>query len=154
LQWSPSSCPGARLGCSLLLLAAHASRRASVLLARVLAVFTGLTVLFVVSGEILALRTPYLSVHRYARALLDGPWNSFFWAELGLLFLAGIVSLAMAWRKKVSIIVAAATALLLCAAVFLERFLVLVPGRRTVWGCPGQPARITRRRSNGQCWSG
>ena len=127
---------GGAAGCSLLLLAAHASRRASALLARVLAVFTGLTVLLVVWGEILALRTPYLSVHRYARTLLDGPWNSFFWAELGLLFLAGIVSLAMAWRKKVSIILAAATALLLCAAVFLERFLVLVAWQTHGLGLP------------------
>jgi len=127
---------GGAAGCSLLLLAAHASRRASVLLARALAVFTGLTVLLVVSGEILALRTPYLSVHRYARALLDGPWSRLFWTELGLLFLAGMVSLAMAWQKKVSIVLAAATALLSCAAVFLERFLVLVAWQTHGLGLP------------------
>jgi molybdopterin-containing oxidoreductase family membrane subunit len=127
---------GGAAGCSLLLLAAHPSRRASVLLARVLAVFTGLTVLLVVLGEIFALRTPYLSVHRYARALLDGPWSSSFWAELILLFLAGIVSLTMAWRKKVPVILAAATALLVCAAVFFERFLGLVAWQTHGLGLP------------------
>jgi Ni/Fe-hydrogenase subunit HybB-like protein len=116
---------GGAAGCSLLALAAHASRRASVITTR-LGVFTGITVLLVVTGQILALRTPYLSVHRYARALLDGPWSRFFWAELGLLFLSGIISLAMAWRKKVPVVLAATTALLVCAAVALERFLVLV----------------------------
>jgi Ni/Fe-hydrogenase subunit HybB-like protein len=132
---------GGAAGCSLLLLAAHASRRASVLLARVLAVFTGLTVLLVVSGEILALRTPYLSVHRYARALLDGPWSSSFFAELGLLFLSGIVGLTMAWLKKVPVILAATTALLVCAAVSLERFLVLVAWQTHGLGLPWPAGR-------------
>ena len=117
---------GGAAGCGLLLLAAHACSRASVIATRMLGVFTGITVLLVVTGQILALRTPYLSVHRYARALLDGPWSRFFWAELGLLFLSGIISLAMAWRKKVPVVLAATTALLVCAAVALERFLVLV----------------------------
>ena len=117
---------GGAAGCSLLALAAHAHRRASVLLARVLAVLTGLTVLLVVSGEILALRTPYLSVQRYARALLDGPWSGLFWAELVLFFLAGIVGLAMSWRKTISLAWVGTRALLVCAAVFLQRFLLLV----------------------------
>ncbi|MGB8299291.1 MAG: NrfD/PsrC family molybdoenzyme membrane anchor subunit [Polyangia bacterium] len=117
---------GGAAGCSLLLLAAHGSGRASVFTARMLAVFIGVSALLVVTGQILALRTPYLSVHRYARAQLDGPWSRLFWAEVILLFLAGIVSLAMAWRKKVPLILAATTALLVCAAVALERFLVLV----------------------------
>ena len=127
---------GGAAGCGLLLLAAHASRRASVSAARALAVFTGLTVLLAVAGEILALRTPLLSVHRYSRALLDGPWSSFFFGELGLLFLSGIISLAMAWRKKVPLILAATTALLVCAAVAFERFLVLVAWQTHGLGLP------------------
>jgi Ni/Fe-hydrogenase subunit HybB-like protein len=127
---------GGAAGCSLLALAAHASRRASVITTRLLAVFTGITVLLVVTGQILALRTSYLSVHRYARALLDGPWSRSFWAELGLLFLSGIVSLAMAWRKKVPVVLAATTALLVCAAVALERFLVLVAWQTHGLGLP------------------
>ena len=95
---------GGAAGCSLLALATRASTRASVSLARLVAVLTGLTVLFVVSGEILALRTPYPSVQRCARALLDGPWSWLFWTELVLFFLAGIVSLAISWRKTVSVI--------------------------------------------------
>ncbi len=65
-----------------------------------LAVLTALTVLLVVSGEILALRTPYPSVQRYARALLDGPWSKLFWAELVLFFLAAIVSLVIMAGKQ------------------------------------------------------
>jgi Ni/Fe-hydrogenase subunit HybB-like protein len=113
-------------GCGLLALAVRAPERASVPLARALAVLTGLMVLLVVSGEILALRTPYPSVQRYARALLDGPWSWLFWTELVSLFLAGIVILAASWRKTVSVTWAATTALLVCAAVFIERFLLLV----------------------------
>ena len=125
-------------GCSLLLiaLAAQAPRQASVFVARALAVLTGLAVLLVVSGEILALRTPYLSVQRYACALLDGPWSSFFWTELVLFFLAGIVCLATAWRKTASLAWAAITALLVCAAVFLQRFLVLVVWQTHGLGLP------------------
>jgi Ni/Fe-hydrogenase subunit HybB-like protein len=129
---------GGAAGCSLLLiaLAAHAPRRAGVFVARVLSALTGLTVLLVVSGEILALRTPYLSVQRYARALLDGSWSSFFWAELILFFLAGIVCLATSWRKAISLAWAAIAALLVCAAVFLQRFLVLVAWQTHGLGLP------------------
>ena len=125
-------------GCGLLLiaLAAHARRQASVSMARALAVLTGLTVLLVVSGEIVALRTPYLSVQRYARALLDGPWSNVFWTELVLFFLAGIVCLATAWRKPASLAWAAITAMLICAAVFLQRFLVLVAWQTHGLGLP------------------
>jgi Ni/Fe-hydrogenase subunit HybB-like protein len=125
-------------GCSvvLLALAAHAPRRASLSVARALAVLTGLTVLLVVSGEIVALRTPYLSVQRYARALLDGPWSRFFWVELVLFFLAGIVCLATSWRKTISLAWAAITTLLVCAAVFLQRFLVLVVWQTHGLGLP------------------
>ena len=127
---------GGAAGCSLLwlALAGHAPR-ASVTMARALAVLTGLTVLFVVSGEVLALRVPYLSVQRYARALLDGPWSGFFWAEL-VFFLAGIVCVAAAWRKTVSFGWAAIAALLVCAAVFLQRFLVLVAWQTHGLGLP------------------
>jgi molybdopterin-containing oxidoreductase family membrane subunit len=128
---------GGAAGCSVLLLAlASAPRQASVSMARVLAVLTGLAVLLVVSGEILALRTPHLSVQRYARALLDGPWSSFFWTELVLFFLAGIVCLATSWRKTISLAWAAITALLACAAVFLQRFLVLVAWQTHGLGLP------------------
>jgi Ni/Fe-hydrogenase subunit HybB-like protein len=129
---------GGAAGCSLLLIAltASAPRQASVFVARALAVLTGLTVLLVVSGEILALRTPYLSVQRYARALLDGPWSSFFWTELVLFFLAAIVCLATSWRKTASLAWAAITALLVCAAVFLQRFLVLVAWQTHGLGLP------------------
>jgi Ni/Fe-hydrogenase subunit HybB-like protein len=136
-------------GCSvvLLALAAHAPRRASLSVARALAVLTGLTVLLVVSGEIVALRTPYLSVQRYARALLDGPWSRFFWVELVLFFLAGIVCLATSWRKTISLAWAAITALLVCAGVFLQRFLVLVAWQTHGLGLPWpagtyQPTRV------------
>lgn len=117
---------GGAAGCSLLALATRAPAPARVSLARILAVLTSLTVLLVVFGEILALRTPYASVQSYARALLNGPWNHLFWAELVLLFLAAIISLAMSWRKTVPAFWASTTALLVCAAVLLERFLVLV----------------------------
>ena len=129
---------GGAAGCSVLLLAltAHAPRRAGAFVARALSVLTGLTVLLVVSGEILALRAPYLSVQRYARALLDGPWSSFFWTELVLLFLAGIVCLATSWRKAISLAWAAITALLVCPAVFLQRFLVLVAWQTHGLGLP------------------
>ncbi len=127
---------GGAAGCSLLVLAARAAARARVLLERVLAVLISLTVLLVVSGEILALRTPYLSVQRYARALLDGPWSGFFWTQLVLFFLAAIICLAMTWRKTVSPAGAAITALLVCAAVFLQRFLVLVAWQTHGLGLP------------------
>ena len=117
---------GGAAGCSLLALAAHAHTRASVFMARIVTVLTGLTVLLVVSGEILALRTPYLSVQRFARAWLEGPWSGLFWTELVLLFLAGIVGVVMPWRKTVSVIWSATTASLVCVAVFLQRFLLLV----------------------------
>jgi molybdopterin-containing oxidoreductase family membrane subunit len=125
-------------GCSLLsiALAAQAPRQAGVFVARALSALTGLTVLLVVSGEILALRTPYLSVQRYARALLDGPWSSFFWTELVLFFLAGIVCLATSLRKTVSVAWAAIIALFVCAAVFLQRFLVLVVWQTHGLGLP------------------
>ncbi len=114
---------GGAAGCSLLALATRAPTRANVL--RLLGVLTSLTVLLVVAGEILALRTPYSSVQRYARALLDGPYRNLYWAELVLFFLAAIMSL-VTWRKTASGIWSAITALLVCAAVFIERFLVLV----------------------------
>ncbi len=117
---------GAAAGCSLLALAVHAHRRANLFMARTVAVLTALAVLLVVSGEILALRTPYLSVQRYAHALLEGPWSGLFWAELVLFFLAGMIALAMSLRKTVSLIGTATTALLVCTAVSLERFLLLV----------------------------
>ena len=132
---------GGAVGCSLLLLAAHGSRRASVFAARVLAVLAGVTALLVVTGQILALRLPYLSVQRYAHALLDGPWSRLFWAELILFFLSGIVSLAMAWRKKVPFILAATIALLACGAVALERFLVLVAWQTHGLGLPWPAGR-------------
>jgi hypothetical protein len=75
-------------------------------------------------------------VQRYACALLDGPWSSFFWTELVLFFLAGIVCLATAWRKTASLAWAAITALLVCAAVFLQRFLVLVVWQTHGLGLP------------------
>jgi hypothetical protein len=90
----------------------------------------------VVSGEILALRTPYPSVQGYARALLDGPWSNLFWAELVLFFLAAIISLATSWRKTASVIWAATTAMLVCTAVFIERFLVLVAWQTHGLGLP------------------
>ena len=127
---------GGAAGCSLLALAAHAHRRASVSMARLLAVLTALTVLFVVSGKILALRTPYPSVQRYAHALLEGPWSRLFWTELVLFFLAGMVALAMSWRKTTSLAWAGTTALLVCAAVFLQRFLVLVAWQTHGLGLP------------------
>jgi Ni/Fe-hydrogenase subunit HybB-like protein len=129
---------GGAAGCSVLLLAltASAPRKASVSVSRALSVLTGLTVLLVVSGEIVALRTPYLSVQAYARALLDGPWSSFFWTELVLFFLAGIVCLATSWRKTISLAWAAITTLLVCAAVFLQRFLVLVVWQTHGLGLP------------------
>ncbi len=127
---------GGAAGCSLLALAMRASKRASVFLARALAVLTGLTVVLVVSGEILALRTPYPSVQGYARALLDGPWSNLFWAELVLFFLAAIISLATSWRKTASVIWAATTAMLVCTAVFIERFLVLVAWQTHGLGLP------------------
>ena len=117
---------GGAAGCSLLALATRAPTLARVSLARVLAVLTSLTALLVVFGEVLALRTPYASVQSYARALLNGPWNHLFWAELVLLFLAAIISLATSWRKTASVVWASTIALLVCAAVFIERFLVLV----------------------------
>ena len=140
---------GGAAGCSLLLLApaARAPKRAGVLVARVMVALTGLTVLLVVSGEILVLRTPYPSVRRYARALLEGPWSGLFWTELALLFLAGIVCVAMLWRKTISLAWAVATALLVCAAVFLQRFLVLVAWQTHGLGLPWpagvyQPTRV------------
>ena len=120
----------------LLALAAHAPRQVSVSVARTLAVLTGLTVLLVVSGEILALRTPYPSVQRYARALLEGPWSRLFWIELVLFFLAAMVCLARLWRRTPSLAWAAITALLVCAAVLLERFLVLVAWQTHGLGLP------------------
>jgi len=44
--------------------------------------------------------------------------------------------LAMAWRKKVPLILAATTALLVCAAVAFERFLVLVAWQTHGLGLP------------------
>jgi Ni/Fe-hydrogenase subunit HybB-like protein len=126
---------GCAAGCSLLALATRASRQVSVPLARALAGLTGLTVLLVVSGEILALRTPYPSVQRYARALLDGAWSNLFWAELVLFFVAAISSLAT-WRKTASVVWAATTTLLVCTAVFIERFLVLVAWQTHGLGLP------------------
>ena len=116
---------GGAAGCSLLALAAQAHGRASVFMARMVTVLTGLTVLIAVSDEILALRTPYTSVQRFAHALLEGAWSGLFWTELVLLFLAGIVGLAV-WRTTISRAWSAVVALLVCAAVFLERFLLLV----------------------------
>lgn len=113
-------------GCGLLGLAARASSRAGVFLGRGLALLAGVALLLVVAGEIPALRSPYPSVQRYARALLDGPWNKLFWTELGLFFLAAIFGLAMSRRKTVSPAWAALAAPLVCAALFLQRFLVLV----------------------------
>jgi len=135
LQWSPSSCPGAA-GCSLLLLAAHASRRASVcwracwpcsLASRF---FRGV-------GEILALRTPYLSVHRYARALLDGPWNSFFWRSW--VCFSGRDSQPGHGVAEEGLHHCCAPRRCSCARpCFLSASSCWWPGRRTVWGCPGQ----------------
>ena len=127
---------GGAAGCSLLALAARGSKRTRVLLARALAVLAGLTVLLVVSGEILALRTPYPSVQRYAHALLDGPWSWLFWTELILFFLAVMVGLATSWRETASVTWAATTAMLVCAAVFIERFLVLVAWQTHGLGLP------------------
>lgn len=125
---------GGAAGCSLLALAAHA--RASVFMARMVAVLTGLTVLLVVSAEILALRTPYPSVQRYAHALLQGPWSGLFWTELVLLFLAGAIALAMSWRKTISPVWTATIAALLCAAVSFQRFLLLVAWQTHGLGLP------------------
>jgi hypothetical protein len=120
----------------LIALAARAPTKASVSVARALSALTGLTVLLVVSGEIVALRTPHLAVQRYTRALLDGPWSSLFWTELASFFLAGIVCLATSWRKAISIAWAAMVAMLICAAVFLQRFLVLVAWQTHGLGLP------------------
>jgi len=113
-------------GCGLLALGTRASKRAGVFLARGLALLAGLAVLLVVAGEILALLTPHPSAQHYARALLDGPWSNPFWSELLLFFLAAIIGLVMSWRKAASAAWAAIASLLVCAAVFLQRFLVLV----------------------------
>jgi Ni/Fe-hydrogenase subunit HybB-like protein len=123
-------------GCSLLALAARGAKRSGVFLVRVLAALAGLAVLLVVAGEILALRTPHLSVQRYARALLDGSWGNLYWAELALFFLAAIISLVMAWRKTASLVWAAIASSLVCAAVFLQRFLVLVAWQTHGLGLP------------------
>ena len=127
---------GGAAGCSLLALAAHAHTRANVFMARIVTVLTGLTVLLVVSGEILALRTPYTSLQRYARALLEGPWSWLFWTETVLLFLAGTIGVVMSWRRAISVIWSATTASLVCVAVFLQRFLVLVAWQTHGLGLP------------------
>ena len=123
-------------GCGLLTLAAGASKPARVSLMRALALFSSLAVLLAVAGEILALRTPYPSVQGHARALLDGRWSPLFWAELGCFFAAAIIGLVMAWRKATSSAGAAVAALLVCAAVFLQRFVVLVAWQTHGMGLP------------------
>jgi hypothetical protein len=60
-----------------------------------------------------------------------------------LLFLSGIISLAMAWRKKVPLILAAATALVGCSAVAFERFLVLVAWQTHGLGLPWPAGKYT-----------
>jgi dimethyl sulfoxide reductase membrane subunit len=123
----------AAAGGSLLLLALAARKQASAVLGRVVAVLVVLTAFFVVSGQILALRAPGLALHRYAQGLLVGSWSALFLTELALLFVAATIVIVKAWSGRVSRAWAAITAALVCGAVFLHRFLLLV-----VWQTHGQ----------------
>jgi Ni/Fe-hydrogenase subunit HybB-like protein len=123
----------AAAGGSLLLLALAARKQVSAVLGRVVGMLVVLTVFLVVLGQILALHAPGLALQRYAQALLVGPWSVLFWTELVLFFVGAMIVIATSWRGGVSRLWTAIGAALVCSAVFLHRFLLLI-----VWQTHGQ----------------
>jgi Ni/Fe-hydrogenase subunit HybB-like protein len=114
----------AAAACSLVLLTSpQAARRA---LARILSVLLVLSVLCSELCEILALRSPGLAIQGYAQALLHGPWKPLFWGEMAFFLVAGFLVPARLWRGLASTRWLAIVAGLVCVAVFIQRYLLLV----------------------------
>jgi len=117
--------------CSLVLLGSPQGAR--VTLARILSPMVTLTAFLVVLGEILALRSPGAAMRGFSRALLDGPWQGWFWTDVVLFIVASALLLSVLGRGQVSKNRAAPVACLVCLAVFLQRYLLLV-----AWQTHGQ----------------
>jgi Ni/Fe-hydrogenase subunit HybB-like protein len=110
--------------CSLVLLTSPPNARAS--LARTLSVLLGLSVVLVELAQILAMRSPGAAIRGYSQALLLGPWKPLFWAELVLFLAAGALVTARLWKGQASVGWTVLAAGLVCPAVFIQRFLLVV----------------------------
>jgi Ni/Fe-hydrogenase subunit HybB-like protein len=110
--------------CSLVLLASPQAARRT--LARILAVLVVLSVVSIELCQILALRSPGTALQGYVQALLHGSWRALFWIELALFLAAGGLLPARLWKGRASMPWIVLAAGLVCAAVFIQRFLLLV----------------------------
>jgi Ni/Fe-hydrogenase subunit HybB-like protein len=120
--------------CSLVLLASPQAARTT--LARILSVLVVLSVVSIELGQILALHTSGAALHGYVQALLHGSWRSLFWIELGLFLAAGGLLPARLWKGQASTSWIVLVAGLVCVAVFIQRFLLLVAWQTHGLGLP------------------